>query len=110
MNKTEKLVELIDIISRDCGAFAKWYSYNEDISVSEYDIVGICTDKDCYGECIGVNGEVCMEIQPLEDDAVITITDEYIELISPVGGKWRFYPDGDEKSVFAKLVKAAEHK
>lgn len=108
MNKTEKLVELIDIISRDCGAFGKYY--NEDGSVNDYDIVGISTDKDCYGECTGVYGEICLEIQPLEDDAVITVTDEYIELIGPVSGKWRFYPDGDEKSVFAKLVKAAEHK
>ena len=109
MTKTEKLVELIDIISKSDGAIGEYF--NEDGSVTVYDIVGICTDKDGYGECTGSYGEICLEIQPLEDDAVITVTDEYIEVTGSVSGKWHFYPDcvGD-KSVFAKLIKGAEHK
>lgn len=109
MNKTEKLVELINIISEHDGAIGEYF--NEDGSVTVYDIVGICTDKHGYGECTGIYGEICLEIQPLEDGAVITVTDEYIEVTGPVSGKWHFYPDcvGD-KSVFAKLINRANHK
>ena len=106
MNKTQKLIELLSVMTKNNCTAAK--CYNVDGSVSDYDIVGVCTDKAAYGDCIGVYGEICMEIQPLEDDAVITVTDEYIEVTGSVSGKWRFYPGGKCKSVFELLLSGGE--
>ena len=104
MNKTQKLIELLVKLNKDDCISAKYY--NVDGSVSDYDIVEVCTDKAAYGDCIGAYGEICLEIQPLEDDAVITVTDEYIEVTGSVSGKWRFYPGEEHKSVFEKLLSA----
>lgn len=104
MTKTEKLIKLLTVINKDDCTVAE--CHNADGSVDTINIVGICTDKAAYGDCIGVYGDICMEIQPLEDDAKITITDEYIEVTGSVSGLCRFYPDGENKSVFEKLLSA----
>ena len=106
MTKTEKLIELLSVMTKNNCTIAK--CHNVDGSVNTIKIVGVCTDKAAYGDCIGVYGDICMEIQPLEDDAKITITDEYIEVNGSVSGLCRFYPDGERKSVFELLLSGGE--
>lgn len=106
MTKTQKLIELLSVMTKNNCTIAK--CHNADGSVNTIKIVGVCTDKAAYGDCIGVYGDICMEIQPLEDDAKITITDEYIEVNGSVSGLCRFYPDGECKSVFELLLSGAE--
>lgn len=108
MNKTQKLVKLIDEMCSACvDCCVKAVKLNPNGSIANtVDILSVITeDKNSFGSCIGGMGEICMTIQPLEKDAKIIITDEYIEVTGSTSGKWIFYPD-NTKSVFDLI---AEH-
>ena len=102
MTKTEKLIELLAAMTRNDCAIAE--CHNVDGSVNTIKIVEVCTESGTYGDCIGIYGDICMNIQELEDDAKVIVTDEYIEVKGSVSGLCRFYPDGECKSVFEKIL------
>lgn len=102
MDKTQKLIKLIKAINKD--SCVKAVKVNPDGSVENAIlIVSIMLDANNCGVCIGTIGEICMTIQPLEEDAKIIVNDEYIEVTGSTSGNWLFYPD-NTKSVFEYIT------